>query len=130
MRDLKNPQQNLHLLHSISVRLIKRIILVFKEKENLHFENQHIISNTFGIMNNKTLSKLRTLQQKTCADTMEQPKERKRRKKILALNAGKQASASHPQHNSPHNTPILKQSLFNSNTTFIFTAGCHRQSGV
>lgn len=40
MRGLKNPQQNLHLLYSISARLIKRIVLVFKEKENLHFENQ------------------------------------------------------------------------------------------
>lgn len=36
----KNPQQNLHLLYSISARLIKRIVLVFKKKENLHFENQ------------------------------------------------------------------------------------------
>lgn len=79
------------------------------------------------MMNNKELSKLWTLQLKTCADIMEEPKEEK---KILALNAGKQVAASHPQHNSPYNTPILKQRLFNSNTTFIFTAGCHRQTGV
>lgn len=53
-----------------------------------------------------------------------------KKKKILALNAGKEVAASHPQHNSAHNTPILKQRLFNSNTTFIFTAGCHRQNRV
>lgn len=85
-----------------------------------------MFSDTLGIMNNKKRSKLWTLQLKTCADVVEEPKE----KKTLALNAGKQVAASHPQHNSSYNTPIFKRRLFNSNTTFIFTAGCHRQTGV